>query len=89
MDSLCLFYDPKTFYQCVKCMKAVCNHPICSTKVPEDTEGYGEDPPKQVSKCNNCVKSKDPKFSVVKNSGIIDVDLAFQTQCAFPPSPIF
>ena len=52
-------------------MKAVCNHPICSTKVPEDTEGYGEDPPKQVSKWNNCVKSEDPKVHAKKKQANI------------------
>ena len=47
-------------------MKAVCNRRTCSTSVSENTEGYQEDPPKQVSKCNNCVKSKDPKVYTKK-----------------------
>ena len=54
------------FYQCVKCMKAVCNRPTCSTSVSEDTESYQEDLPKRVSKCNNCVKFKDPKIHIKK-----------------------
>ena len=42
-------------------MKAVCNHPTCSASVSEDAKGYQEDPPKQVSKCDDCVKSEDPE----------------------------
>ena len=71
MDSLCLFCDSKTFYQCVTCMKAVCNHPTCSTSVSDDTEGYQEDPPKRVSKCNNCVKSEYPKVHAKKKQANI------------------
>ena len=47
-------------------MKAVCNRPTCSTSVSEATEGYQEDSPKAVSKCNNCVKSEDPKVHAKK-----------------------
>ena len=71
MDSLCLFSDSTTFYQCVKCMKAVCSPPTCSTNVSEDTEDYQEDPPKRVSKCNNYVKSEDPKVHAKKKQANI------------------
>ena len=42
-------------------MRAVCNCPSCSTSVSDDTEGYQKDPTKRVPKCNNCVKSEDPR----------------------------
>ena len=71
MDSFCLFCDSKIFYQCVECMKAVCSRPTCSSSVSEDTECYQEDLPKRVSKCNNCVKSKDTKVYPKKKQGNI------------------
>ena len=52
-------------------MKAVCIRPTCTTSVPEDAEVYQEDPPKRVSKCNNCVKSEDPKVDTKKDQANI------------------
>ena len=52
-------------------MKAACNRPTCSTSVSENTEGYQEDSPKRVSKCNNCMKSEDPKVHAKKKQANI------------------
>ena len=77
-------YSP-TFYQCVKCMKAVCNRPTCSTNVSVDTEGYQEDPPKRISNVVTVRNLKILKSMQRKNKliyhhfslGIIPFSLSF------------
>ena len=70
----------ETYYNCVKCHKAVCNRPDCSTFVNESHPGYSEDYPKAVSICkfHSGSKKRQSSISTFFQSSFV---FTFITQC--------